>query len=63
VKTCTPTPCLNTRTAAAASSASPVIVDYSIKVTLAGSTIADVAVHLDMGTLEASGSYKESPSA
>jgi type II secretory pathway pseudopilin PulG len=62
-KTCSPTPCLNTRTTASASAASPVIVDLSFEVTIAGTSLADVDVHIDLGTLQATGSYQEAPSA
>ncbi|MEX2458028.1 MAG: prepilin-type N-terminal cleavage/methylation domain-containing protein [Actinomycetota bacterium] len=61
-KTCSPTPCVNTRTAAAASAASPVVVDLSFEVTHAGNDLVDVDVHVDLGTLQVSGTYQEAPS-
>jgi type II secretory pathway pseudopilin PulG len=61
-KTCSPTPCVNTRTAAAASAASPVVVDLSFEVTHAGNDLVDVDVHVDLGTLQVTGTYQEAPS-
>lgn len=61
-KTCSPTPCVNTRTSAAASAASPVVVDLSLEVTHAGNSLVDLDVHVDLGTLQVSGTYQEAPS-
>jgi hypothetical protein len=59
-KSCSPS-CVNTRTAATASAASPVIVDLTIDVSLAGNSIADLDVHVDLGTLQVTGAYTEAP--
>jgi hypothetical protein len=60
-KTCSPTPCVNTRTSASASAASPIVVDLTFEVTVADNEIADLDVHLDLGTLQVTGAYTEAP--
>jgi hypothetical protein len=54
-------PCV--RTSASAQSSSPIVGDITYKVTQNGITLADLTVHVDLGTLLAQTSYKAAPSA
>ena len=52
-----------TRTSASAQSASPVVGDITYKIIHNGVTLADLTIHVDLGTLLAQTSYKAAPGA
>jgi prepilin-type N-terminal cleavage/methylation domain-containing protein len=54
-------PCI--RTSSSARSASPIVGDITYKITHNGVTLADLTVHVDLGTLLAQTSYKAAPGA
>jgi hypothetical protein len=54
-------PCV--RTSASAQSASPIAGDINYKITHNGVTLADLTVHVDLGTLLAQTTYKAAPGA
>jgi type II secretory pathway pseudopilin PulG len=60
---CTPLPCPNTRTKATATAGSPLAGDIHYTVTYDGVVIANVTVHIDLGTLLAQNTYQVAPSA
>ena len=54
-------PCV--RTSASAQSASPIVGDITYKIVHNGVTLADLTIHVDLGTLLAQTSYKAAPGA
>jgi prepilin-type N-terminal cleavage/methylation domain-containing protein len=60
--TCSPTPCPNTRTAGSATANSPLTGDITYTINYSGSVVATLNIHVDLGTLLAQVSYKQSPS-
>ena len=52
-----------TRTSADALAGSPVVGDILYTVTYASVVLADLRIHTDLGSLEANGTYKQSPSS
>jgi hypothetical protein len=50
-----------TRAQASARSASPLIGDITYTVTNGNSTVADLIIHVDLGTLLATASYQKAP--